>query len=669
MAPPSWYSRWDGSQRLDDLDADQLLEAMSDDILSDGDPWSALRRLFQRGARNPDGANLPGLQDLLNRLRRQRQRQLDRYDLSSVLDDIKRKLDKILQTEREGIERRVADATERAQKGAAPESFREAMQRAAAEHKKTLDEMPESPAGRIQNLQNYEFMDPDAHRLFWELMKGLQQQMLQPFLSNMQKALGNMTPQDLERMREMMRDLNRMLQDRAEGREPDFEAFKQKWGDHFPGAENLDQLMEQIGRQSGQIQSLLSSMSPGQRRQLQDMMQSLFMQDERLEAELRQLGMNLSQLMPPPDARRYNFRGDDDLTMKQAMELMDELRQLDDLERQIQKVRDPNDLEKIDPQQVEQLLGDEAKQDLERLREMTKKLEEAGYLERKGDRLELTARAIRKIGDKALKDIFGHLKRDRFGGHAIERRGAGGDRTDQSKPYEFGDPFLLELRETLMNAVERNGTGIPVRLTPADFEVARTETQTHAATVLMLDMSRSMIFNGCFLPAKKVALALNALIRGQFPRDSLHIVGFSLYAREFSAAQLPHLAPGEWSVGTNMHAGFQLARQLLARHKGGNKQVIMITDGEPTAHMEGTEPEFAYPPTRRTLQETLKEVQRCTRDGITINTFMLEQSHALAAFVEQMTRINRGRAFFATSDRLGEYVLVDFVRSKRRAVS
>ena len=248
MAPPSWYSRWDGSQRLDDLDADQLLEAMSDDILSDGDPWSALRRLFQRGARNPDGANLPGLQDLLSRLRRQRQRQLDRYDLSSVLDDIKQKLDKILQTEREGIERRVADATERAQKGDAPESFREAMQRAAAEHKKTLDEMPESPAGRIQSLQSYEFMDPDAHRLFWELMKGLQQQMLQPFLSNMQKALGNMTPQDLERMREMMRDLNRMLQDRAEGREPDFEAFKQKWGDHFPGAENLDQLMEQIGQ-------------------------------------------------------------------------------------------------------------------------------------------------------------------------------------------------------------------------------------------------------------------------------------------------------------------------------------------------------------------------------------------------------------------------------------
>ena len=670
MGSRSWYSRWDGTQRLDDLDADQLLEAMSDDLLSDGDLWNAMRKLFQRGARNPDGPHLPGLQDMLNRLRRQRQQQLDRYDLSSVLDDIKQKLDKILQTEREGIDRRVEEAREKAQSGQAPESYRQAMEHAAAEHRKSLDELPPTPAGRIQGLQGYEFMDPDAHRMFWELMKGLQQQMLQPFLSNMQKALGNMTPQDLERMREMLRDLNRMLRERAEGREPDFDAFKQKWGDQFPGVESLDQLMEQIAQQSGQMQSLLGSMSPGQRRQLQDMMQSLFLKDERLEAELAQLGMNLGQLMPLDQFRKsYQFRGDDDLTMKQAMELMEELQQLDQLERQLQRVRDPNDLEKIDPEKMEQLLGEEARRDLERLRELTRKLEEAGYLERKGDRLELTARAIRKIGDKALRDIFAHLKRDRFGSHELERRGHGGDRTDQAKPYEFGDPFLLELRETLMNAVERNGAGVPVRLVPDDFEVVRTETQTQAATVLMLDMSRSMIFNGCFLPAKKVALALNALIRGQFPRDSLYIVGFSLYAREFSAAQLPHLAPGEWSVGTNMHAGFLLARQLLARHKGGNRQVIMITDGEPTAHMEGTEPEFAYPPTRRTIQETLKEVQRCTRDGITINTFMLEQSHALTAFVEQMTRINRGRAFFATSDRLGEYVLVDFVRAKRRAIS
>ena len=218
-----------------------------------------------------------------------------------------------------------------------------------------------------------------------------------------------------------------------------------------------------------------------------------------------------------------------------------------------------------------------------------------------------------------------------------------------------------------MNAVERNGSGTPVRLAPDDFEVFRTELQTQAATVVMLDMSRSMLNNGLFLPAKKVALALHALLRNQFPRDTLHILGFSLYARSFTAEQLPGLSWSEWNIGTNMHHGFQIARQLLGRHKGPNKQVIMITDGEPTAHMEGGEAQFAYPPTRQTFQETLKEVERCTREGITINTFMLEESRTLMAFVEQMARINRGRAFFAAPDRLGEYVLVDYVRNKRRA--
>ncbi|PYN88543.1 MAG: VWA domain-containing protein, partial [Candidatus Rokuibacteriota bacterium] len=229
--------------------------------------------------------------------------------------------------------------------------------------------------------------------------------------------------------------------------------------------------------------------------------------------------------------------------------------------------------------------------------------------------------------------------------------------------------FLLDLKKTLMNAVERNGAGTPVRLSPDDFEVIRTELSTQASTVVMLDMSRSMINNGYFLPAKKVALALTALIRGQFPRDNLYILGFSLYAKEFKAEDLPKLAWSEWNIGTNMHHGFQLSRRLLGRQKGGNKQIIMITDGEPTAHMEGGEADFSYPPTRRTFEETLKEVQRCTREGITINTFMLEQSRMLTQFIEQLARINKGRAFFASPDRLGEYILVDYVRNKRRAIA
>jgi uncharacterized protein with von Willebrand factor type A (vWA) domain len=399
------------------------------------------------------------------------------------------------------------------------------------------------------------------------------------------------------------------------------------------------------------------------------MMRSLMLQDERLEAQMRQLAMNLSEFLPLDEmAQRYPFQGDQEVSLQEAMRLMEEMQQLDELEREIRGVRALEDLENVDPQRVEQLLGPEAAEDLQRLQEMTKRLEEAGYLQREGDELSLTARAIRKIADQALRDVFAVLKRDRSGGHAIQRRGAGGDQTDDTKAYEFGDPFLLDLKETVMNAVERTGPGTPVRLDPSDFEVYRTELRTQAATVVMLDMSRSMLNNGYFLPAKKVALALSALIRGQFPRDALYIVGFSLYARKFTAEQLPTLSWSEWNIGTNMHAGFALSRQLLARHKGGNKQILMVTDGEPTAHLEGGVADFNYPPTERTFQETLKEVQRCTREHITINTFMLEQNSWLMGFVEKMAKINRGRAFFSAPDKLGEYVVVDFVRSRRHLI-
>ena len=543
----------------------------------------------------------------------------------------------------------------------------EGKERSGREQK--LDALPRDPAGQLRELQKYDFVDPEAKRKFEELLNSLRQQMMQPMFGAMQQAMQNMTPQDLKAMREMMQDLNRMLRQKAEGEEPDFEAFKEKWGDRFPGVESLDQLIEQMGRQMAAMQSLMQSLSPEQRKQLDEMMRSLMLQDERLEAQMRQLAMNLSEFLPLDEmAQRYPFQGDQEVSLQEAMRLMEEMQQLDELEREIRGVRALEDLENVDPQRVEQLLGPEAAEDLQRLQEMTKRLEEAGYLQREGDELSLTARAIRKIADQALRDVFAVLKRDRIGGHAIQRRGAGGDQTDDTKAYEFGDPFLLDLKETVMNAVERTGPGTPVRLDPSDFEVYRTELRTQAATVVMLDMSRSMLNNGYFLPAKKVALALSALIRGQFPRDALYIVGFSLYARKFTAEQLPTLSWSEWNIGTNMHAGFALSRQLLARHKGGNKQILMVTDGEPTAHLEGGVADFNYPPTERTFQETLKEVQRCTREHITINTFMLEQNSWLMGFVEKMAKINRGRAFFSAPDKLGEYVVVDFVRSRRHLI-
>jgi len=644
------YSRWDGTQKID-LDADQLLSAMADDLLSDGDPWRALRRLMQQGARMPEGQRMPGLKDLLERLKRQRQERLNRYDLGSSLEDIKKKLEEVVLTERDGIKQRTPEGRERRQR------------------EQKLDAIPPDPAGRLRDLQNYDFVSPEAKQKFDELLASLRQQMMQPFMQGMQQAMQNMTPQDLARMREMMQDLNRMLRQKADGEEPDFDAFMAKWGQNFPGVESLDQLIEQMGRQMAAMQSLLQSLSPEQRGQLDEMMRNLMLQDERLEAQMRQLAMNLSEFLPLDEmARRYPFQGDEEVSMQEAMRLMEQMQEMDELEREIRGVRALEDLDKVDRERVERLLGPEAAEDLQKLKDLTTQLEDAGYLERQGDELSLTARAIRKIADKALRDVFAVLKRDRIGGHEMNRRGAGGDQTDETKAYEFGDPFLLDLKETVMNAVERRGPGTPVRLAPGDFEVYRTELRTQAATVVMLDMSRSMLNNGYFLPAKKVALALSALIRGQFPRDALYIIGFSLYARTFTPEQLPALSWSEWNIGTNMHAGFALSRQLLGKHKGGNKQILMVTDGEPTAHLENGIADFSYPPTPRTFQETLKEVQRCTREGITINTFMLERSSYLVGFVEDMARINHGRAFMTAPDRLGEYVVVDFVRSRRRLI-
>ena len=641
------YSRWDGSQAFGDLDADDVLDEIADDVLGYGDLKSALQRLLQQGMRGPEGTRMPGLKDLLDKLRAQKAQRMQRYDLGSSLEDIAKKLDDVVKTERAGIERGL--------QGRERERRRQA-----------LEQIPPDAAGRLRELQNYEFHDEQAEQKFQDLLASLRAQAMQPFMQGMKNALGNLTPEDLRRMREMIQDLNRMLRERAEGGEPDFAQFKAKWGSQFPGAESLDDVLEQIAQRMAQMQSLMQSLSPEQRAQLDEMMRGLFLQDERLEAAMRQLGMHLSDMIDEM-TQRYRFRGDEQVGLEDALRLMEEMQQLDALERELRGTRALEDLDRVDPAQVEKLAGEEARRDLERLQEIAKRLKDAGYLEGEDDDLKLTARAIRKIADKALRDIFARLKRDRFGGHQIDRRGAGGDQTDESKRYEFGDPFLLDLKETVMRALGRRGPGTPVRLVPDDFAVIRTEQRTQAATVVMLDMSRSMLNNGYFLPAKKVALALSALIRSQFPRDALYIVGFSLYAREFTTQQLPTLSWSEWNMGTNMHAGFMLSRRLLARHAGGNRQILMVTDGEPTAHLEGDVADFSYPPTPRTVQETLREVQRCTRERIIINTFMLERSPWLTSFVEQMARINRGRAFFATPDRLGEYLVVDYVSARRRA--
>ena len=736
------YSRWDGTQEVAPFDPEELIEHLADDLLADGDLRSALQRLMQTGYRNQDGQRMMGLQQLLERLRQQRQRQLDRYQLNDLLKDIREKLDEVVRTEREGIERRLERARQgrepgqgesagsqrpdrgspagepprtaqtgdqpaprggpgqRGPAGAEPpsgqqsgpgsgaesgqsgadglsqEQLQRMLEQMARRKQEFLDSLPKDVGGAIRALMDYEFMEPEAQRLFQELLQQLQQQIMESYFQGLKQSLQNLTqgPQrltadDVRRMNEMLRDLNELLRERQEGGSPDFEGFMQKHGQFFPpGMQNLDDLVRHLQQRMAAMQSLLDSLSASQRRELQEMMQSLF-RDPALQEELTELALNLEQLYPMGQLRRqYSFRGDDSLSLQEAMRLMEQLQELDQLERQLLRARDPSALDQLDPQRVRELLGDDAAQSLEQLRQITRQLEEAGYIAKKGQRWELTPRAIRKIGQKALRDIFQHLRRDAFGRHETHFRGRGGERTDESKGYEFGDPFLLDLQRTVMNGVMRQGPGTPIALQPQDFEVYRTELLTQCATVLLLDMSRSMFLRGCITAAKKVAIALNALIRGQYPRDGLYIVPFSYYAREIKPEDLPHLTWNEWGYGTNMQHAFMLARQLLARHKGGSRQIILITDGEPTAYFEGGHIEFSYPPTQRTFQETLREVARCTSEGIVINTFMLERGHYLIDFVDQLTKINRGRAFYATPERLGEYILVDYVDRKRKQI-
>jgi uncharacterized protein with von Willebrand factor type A (vWA) domain len=339
---------------------------------------------------------------------------------------------------------------------------------------------------------------------------------------------------------------------------------------------------------------------------------------------------------------------------------------MDELERQLERTQYGGSLDDIDEDKLQEILGEEARETVEQLKEFLQVLEDAGYIRRKGNNWELTPRGVRKLGEKALGEIYQQLKKSNYGKHPQRDKGHGGERADDTKPYEFGDPFHLHLGETIMNGVFREGPEVPVHLVQDDFQVYRAETLTTTATVMMLDLSWSMALRGSFQAAKKVALALNNLIKTQFPKDALYVLGFSAYARELKPDELPYVRWDESVLGTNMHHALMLAQKLLAKHSGGTRQIIMISDGEPTAHLEHGRSYFAYPPSPITIRETLKEVKRCTQKDIVINTFMLDRNYYLKEFVNQIAKMNKGRVFYTTPERLGQYILVDYVQQKRK---
>ena len=716
---------WDGTQEVPEFTADDILDNLTDDLMNFGDLEHALRNMLQRGMRNPMGDRTQGLRDLLQKLRQQRRDQLDKFNLSSVFDDLKQQLDEIIEMERSTLDRRLdevgglnpeegeppqdgtaqpqieglsgesgqpegqpagqqgGDQSENQEAGdqepsgqqsggqVHPSEFADMLRNIAGRKQQFLNELPDDPAGQMKELQSYEFLDPEAQQKFNELLESLRKAMTDTFFKDLSNSIQNMTPEEVERMKDMVRDLNQMLKDRMDGRDPNFDEFMQKYGDMFGDnpPQSLDELIEQMQHQMGQMQSLLDSLPGEMRQQLQDMLMDR-MGDPELNQMMNEVAQNLESLYPMRDlSNQYPFRGDEELDLQSAMALMDQMQSIDEVERQIERTQYGGDIEDIDIDKLEELLGPEAREAIDQLKKFLEILEEAGMIRKKGDGYELTPRGTRKIAQRALAEIYAQLKKDTLGKHDIRESGLGGERTDNTKKYEFGDQFSLDIQKTIMNSMQREGPGTPAHLQPDDFEVYRTELLTQTATVIMLDLSWSMALSGSFQAAKKVAMALNNLISSQFQKDSLYVIGFSAYARELKAEQLPFVRWDESVMGTNMHHALMIAQNLLAKHTLGTRQIIMISDGEPTAHLENGRSYFAYPPSPITIRETLKEVKRCTRKGITINTFMLDRNYYLKEFVNQVARINKGRVFYTTPEKLGEYILVDYVTTKRKKLA
>jgi len=661
------YSPWDGSQRGFELDSFDVMEQLTDELLYHGDLNSALRRMLQQGFEDRNGERIEGIREMMERLREARQERLDQHDLGGVYDDIARELREVVSQERSSIEELRQEARD-----SGDARRQELTDQVAAERDLHLDLLPPDLAGQVRSLEQYDFTSSEARERFEELMDKLREQLMQSQFNQMSSAMQDMTPEDIARIKDMLADLNQMLEQRARGEEPDFDGFMDRHGDFFPeNPQSLDELLELMAQRMAAMQALMNSMTPEQRAQMQDLSNQL-LEDMDLRWQMDQLGENLRQQFPGAGwGQSYEFSGVDPLDFAQAAQMLGELGDLDQLENLLRGATNPGALAEVDLDRARELLGDDAARSLERLGELTKMLTDAGLIENKEGRLELTPAGMRRLGQNALAQLFKNLNRDIMGGHQIDRLGVGHERTYETKPYEWGDPFNLHIEKTIRNAVVRRsaeGTaGDRISLSADDFEIEQTELTTRSASVLMLDLSLSMPMRENFLPAKKVAMALHSLISTQYPRDFLGIVGFSEVARELKAEQLPEVS-WDFVYGTNMQHGFVLARKMLAR-QNGTKQIIMITDGEPTAHINRYgDPEFHYPPIRETVDATLLEVSRCTRDGIRINTFMLDADRGLQQFVERMTELNRGRAFFTSPENLGDFVLVDFIEQKRAMI-
>jgi uncharacterized protein with von Willebrand factor type A (vWA) domain len=642
-------------------DARVALDELGDAVLAGSDPAAALRDLIRRGMRGQRG-----LDDMLRRVRERQREVRNRGRLDGILEQARALLDTAIGQERAEL---------------FPDPGDDARMREAE-----LDSLPSDTAQAIRRLADYDWRSAAARETFGQLKDLLRRQVLDSQFRGMKDALESPDPEAMQRVKDMLAELNQMLEADARGEhtQQDFEAFMDRYGDMFPDRPaNLEELVDALVRRAMAAQRLLSSLSPDQRDELAALMQQT-LADEGLAAEMARLADALRARRPELDADGWpgeTMTGDSPLDLGDATTALADLADLAELETALRQDYPGARLDDIDEAAVRRALGRAAVDDMEALRQTERELERQGYLQRSAGKLELTPKAVRRLGETALRRVFAELPEGGYGDHEQRDAGQAGEYTGATRPWQFGDEQSIDAPATVRNALLRDATafgsravqdprhreGDPprVRLSAEDFEVGETERRASAAVCLLVDLSYSMAIRGTWGVAKQTALALHALVRSRFPQDSIQVIGFSNYARELRETDLAGLG---WDMvqGTNLHHALVLAGRYLDRRPEHDPVVLIVTDGEPTAHLRRDgQSVFDWPPAPETLELTLAEVDKMTRRRASLNIFMLVDDERLSAFVDEVARRNGGRVLRAQPERLGEYVVKDFLRTRR----
>ncbi|WP_433604149.1 vWA domain-containing protein [Dactylosporangium sp. CA-139114] len=639
------YGAWRGGPDplAPPYDVRAAVDQVGQEVLEGGSLRDALRNLLRRGPQ--DGR---GLDDLLARARRMRREAMRRGQLDGAVTRAQQLLDQALAEERDALARLDTDDAR----------FAEAQ----------LDALPRSTARAVSELSEYSWTSPEARQLYDQILDQLRQEVVEQRFQGMQQALRD--PQAQAAMREMLQDLNALLAKHARGENTDdaFAEFMNRHGDFFPEKPaNVDELVDALARRAAAGERLMRSLSPQQRAELQDLMsQSL----GDMAGQFAELTDNLRALRPNLNwGRGERVRGEHDLGYGDAAGALEEIGDLDDLLDQLGQEHPGATLDDVDVEAVERQLGRAAADDVRRLRELEQQLRRQGWVTRGAEGLTLSPKALRRLGGTALRTVFGQLHAGRQGQHDLRDAGAAGELTGASRRWQYGDEQALDVVRTIGNAVRRQASGgaatLPIGLDVEDFEIAETERRVSAAVALCVDLSFSMMADGRWGPMKQAALALSHLVATRFPQDALQIIGFGRYASTLSQEQLAAVEP-DMVQGTNLQHALKLAARHLRRHPASDPVVLVVTDGEPTAHLleDGTS-YFMWPSTRDTVRATVHEVDLLTRYGAVLNLFMLGEDPGLRRFVDAVARRNGGRVFTPDADDLGRYVVSDYIRARR----